>query len=327
MNREALLASFRNGFLKFRKTPWFRITYLVLLGVIVAELILFTASALACLFFLLIPLLVFVVPYWLGERGIRRFAANGALVFLIAILVAAAMATQSVLAQQESIPLRSDPAASADLSLTNGTVAPYRGGPGQTFTFRVNLTTAANRTPDAFDVFLNLTTVDGVAFVSSSYNMTYSPGPISSSNTRNGTWYERTMTLGGSIYLYGFSASDRNRNWTETRGLLGPITASGWAYYGLFLYILLAVQPLLPIEFLFYFGIVFLWWYTKRSRERMIRAGPTARGTAPPPERAEKRAEGETRAAKAAGFTCTNCGADVSEADKKCPSCGAEFED
>jgi hypothetical protein len=329
VNREALLAFLRNRLLKFRGTLWFRIVYLVLLGVIVAELYLFTASALACLIVLLIPVLVFVIPFWLGERKIRRFAGNGALVFTIAILVAAAMSTQAILAQAEPVPLRSFPdfRSAPGLNLTNGTVARYHGSPGETFTFRVNLTTAGNGTPDAFDVFLNLTAVDGLAIASNSYPMAFSPGPISSSNTKNGTWYERNMTLGGSIYIYSFSVTDRVGNWTETVPDAGPVTASGWTFYTFFLY-LVVVQGGLPIEFLFYLGIIFLWWYMTRARERArVGSVPARAGTPTEPEPAKKETAEKTKGAKAAAFTCTNCGADVSELDEKCPSCGAAFEE
>src|SRR5205823_3602961 len=182
------------------------------------------------------------------------FAGNGALVFMIAILVAAAMPTQAILAQSNAVPLRSFPdfRSAAGLNLTNGTVQPYRGVPGQTFTFRVNLTTAGNGTPDAFNVTLNLTAVDGFAFTPTSYRMAYGPGPISSPHTRNGTW----------------------------------------------------------------------------ARERVMRAGrPAAKPETPPTKPERKEATERTKAGKAAAFTCTNCGADVSESDQKCPSCGAAFED
>src|SRR5205823_2701281 len=226
------------------------------------------------------------------------FAGNGALVFTIAILVAAAMPTQAILAQSNAVPLRSFPdfRSAAGLNLTNGTVQPYRGVPGQTFTFRVNLTTAGNGTPDAFNVTLNLTAVDGFAFTPTSYRMAYSPGPISAPNTRNGTWYERNVTLGGSIYIYGFSVNDRGRNWTETVSDAGPIIASGWSFYAFFLYCLVAVQGGFPAELVLYLGISCLWWYMTRARERVMRAGrPAAKPETPPtkPERSEERRVGK----------------------------------
>jgi len=52
----------------FRATPWFRVLYVPVLGGLVAELYLLTASALACLILFLMPLTVFLVPYYFRAR-------------------------------------------------------------------------------------------------------------------------------------------------------------------------------------------------------------------------------------------------------------------
>src|SRR2546421_1059976 len=85
VTREEILVSFRTWFQKFRPTVWFRITYLVLLGIIVAQLYILTLSPLACVVVLLMPVTTFVVPYWLGERKLRRFPGKLPVVFLISI--------------------------------------------------------------------------------------------------------------------------------------------------------------------------------------------------------------------------------------------------
>lgn len=326
MNRQQLLDLLRKGFQAFRTTIWFRVFYLVLLGVIVAQLYLFTQSALACLVFLLIPITVFIVPYWLGERKARNFAGNGLLVFLIAILVASALSTQAVFAQPDPFPLRSFPGfqSAPGLNLTNGTVRPYHGSPGESFTFRVNLTTTRDGTPDAYDVFVNLTVVDGFTISEMSHRMIFSPGPNSSSNPRNGTWYEGNVSLGGSVYIYSFSVTDRDRNWTSTVNELGPITASGWTFFGFHLYLTLLIGAL-PLEFLLYLMIVFVWWYMGRTRAARARMAQRPPETPKPPP--TETSEPGAKAAKATAFTCTNCGSDVSQADAKCPKCGAVFED
>jgi len=81
-------------FLRFRKTVWFRVTYLVLLGLIVPNLLPFSAGGLGCLVIILVPLAVFLVPYYLGERSVRRFALNALPVILIAILIGGALSTR-----------------------------------------------------------------------------------------------------------------------------------------------------------------------------------------------------------------------------------------
>src|SRR5438132_12500471 len=162
VTREEVLVSLRTWFQKFRATVWFRITYLVLLGVIVAELYILTLSPLACMVILLMPVSTFVVPYWLGERKLRRLAENLVVVFLIAIVLAAAMSTGALLAQKDPVPVQSfTDLSTSPMALTNGTVSPYRAPPGTSFSLQVKLTTAARNKPSNYSVFLKLTVVLG----------------------------------------------------------------------------------------------------------------------------------------------------------------------
>ena len=331
MSDEPLSAQVWKLLLRFRKTVWFRVTYLILLGLIVPNLLPFTAGGLGCLVILVVPLAVFLVPYYLGERSMKHFAANALPVILIAVLVGGAQSTNLLLSQPNAVPLSSIPGpfASPTMALANGTVAPYHADPPQAFTFRVKLTTTGNGTPTNFAVYMNLTTISGLAsYATSDYAMTYSPGAGSSNNTALGTFYEfTTLNLANSIYGYGFSVSDGRGNWTFTNLDFGPLTAPVANYYGLFVYFT-AFSMILP--FTFYFVILFMWWYTVRARATRTRALGTELEI--PKEKPKSKVESaeptkSEKAAKAAAFTCTNCGADVSESDTKCPKCGAVFEE
>lgn len=313
---------------------WFRVTYLVVLGLLVAQLSLLTASPLSCLFVLLIPVTTFIVPYWLGERKIRRFLVNALPVFVIAIFVAAAMSTQALVSQDQPSALHNEPAfrSAQGLNLSEGIVTPYRAPPPGPFTFRVKLTTTASSLPGNFSVFLNLTVIRGVSVVERpSFNMTVHP-TNATSNTRTGVWYELQQNLSDAIYGFAFSVTDRRNNWTEAGPDFGPLTASGWSYYGFFLYFT-GLSLVFVLAFVFYYTFVFLWWFSARSREMRAKYGlPGGRGAAARGTEGGKdlKTEGSIStptAGKAAAFTCTNCGADVSEDDAKCPKCGAAFED
>jgi len=334
VTREELLASLRTWFQKFRPTVWFRITYLVLLGIIVAELYILTLSPLACLVILLMPVSTFVVPYWLGERKLRRFAENLVVVFLIAIVLAAAMQTQALVAQQEALPLQSFTDLSrSPMALSNGTVSPYRAPPQTSFTFRVKLTTAANDTPSNYSVFMNLTVVLGINdFDRRPFRMTYLGANASSNNTKTGSWFVVNQTLGDQIYGYAFSVTDRRSNWTYAGPDLGPVTSSGWTFYGFFLSID-ALSQVTILAVITYFAILFLWWYTARQREARTKALARSAEKSKETSTEDSKASAKPpltfggKAAKATAFTCTNCGADVEETDAKCPKCGAVFED
>lgn len=334
----SLLAYIRKLYRKFHGTRWFRVTYLILLGLIVAQLYLLTASAAACIVILLMPVSVFVVPYWLGERKMRNFAVNAAPVFVILILVAAAMSAQSLLSQNEAVPLRNIPGlfSNPNMALANGTVTPYHADPSTTFTFKVKLTTTKAAAPTDFKVYLNLTVVRGInEFERPSFQLMPVSGSGSSNNTKNGTWFQlQKSDLTGSVYGYAFSVWDKDKNWTLTAPDFGPLTASGWTFYGFFLYAT-ALSGVTVLAVAFYFVILFMWWYTARARQARAR---TLGSTVDLPKdakdvkevrdvKAKPALEPSGKAAKVAAFTCTNCGADVTEADEKCPKCGAVFED
>jgi hypothetical protein len=323
-----------NLFRAFNKTRWFRVTYIILLGLVVALMYFLASSALTCLVVILMPLIVFLFPYFFGERKVRRFAVNALPVFLIAILVATAISTQILLSENQAIPRQSFPgvASSETMALSNGTVAPYHADPSANFTFRVKLTTTVNATPDNYTVWLNLTIISGISFVNQPpVQMIPCPGNATK-NPRTGTCYETQLKLTDAIYVYGFSVSDNRTNptnWTVSNVDFGPLTAPWGAFYGLILYFT-GTSMLLPL--VFYYLILFLWWYTARSRElRTRQLGKTLEIPKEKPESKDEppgkpKPEPAEKAAKAAAYTCTNCGADVGEDEEKCPKCGAVFE-
>ncbi len=319
------LEGFRKKIRGFRTTPWFSILILVALGFLVAELfpITFGNAATACLGLLLIPLVVLVIPYWLGERRVKRFALNALPVFLIAVVLIGLFQTQTFLALPPPVlDSGAEPGPDRPFVLSNGTVDPYRGTPSDVYTFHVQLRTAAgwnNSTP--VRVYLNLTIINGLDRTEESYLM----HPDTTLPSTNGTWYVVQRQLGASVYGFGFWANDTRENVTATVNVLGPITAPAEAYYGFFVY-LTALYLLIPVSL--YFVFLFMYWYTARMRRMRSRylelgeakTGGKAKEKVPEPPPREK-------TARAAAYTCTNCGADVSEDEEKCPKCGAVFED
>ena len=329
MSPEKIPVRVWNLFLRFRKTLWFRVVYLVLLGVIVSFLLVFTAGGLGCLVILAAPLLVFLVPYYFGERSLKRFALNALPVILIAILVGGALQTSALYSQRIPIESAPGPFMSPTMALSNGTVIPLQSDSPRAFTFRVKLTSTVNATPDMFAVSLNLTTVTGLNdYPMSAYPMVKNITASGSfNNTRLGTWFETSVNLSTSIYAYGFSVWDRDANWTFTNIDIGPLTAPTPSYYGLFVYFTI-FSIILP--FLFYYIIVFMWWYTVRqraTRARLLGTAPKIPKEKPKPKVETAEPTKSEKASKAAAFTCTNCGADVDENDVKCPKCGAVFEE
>src|SRR3989442_4683256 len=149
------------------------------------------------------------------------------------------------------------------MALTNGTVAPYHADGAQEFTFRVKLKTTVDRMPVNFSVFMNLTTISGLAaYATSDYRMNFSAGSGSFTNTTLGTWYETRVNLTRQIYGYGFSVLDRDKNWTMTNLDISPLTAPGGNFYRLFV----SFSPFsMILPFTLYYVILFNCWYPRRT--------------------------------------------------------------
>lgn len=347
---ELTLVALGKQVLRFRNSRYFRPFYLAILGIIVTGLFQFTGASqpLFCLGTLLIPTTALVIPYWAGERKLKDFAVNALPIFAIAVLLVSAFQTQAVLDQRPAeLSTGLDPAtanvALPHLTMWNGTVEPFRGSPGQTYTFRVRLkevnATGAVIAPQNVTTFsANIT----------SYNPFPAPKDIivpmhvdaNASGASNGTWYIGTTTLSDSVYSFFFWANDTRGNYTYAAApVLEPMTAGAGSFY-LFWLVNVGLYMVFPLSF--YFIIVFMYWYTIRMRKMRERMMDRARGEkldldkGGPKEGAAEGGGGTEAAAptdtawktkKAAAFTCTNCGADVSEDDVKCPKCGAVFED
>ncbi len=333
-------------FLRFRQSKYFRPFYLVILGLVVTGLFAFTGGSqvLACLGILLIPTAVLVIPYWLGERSLKNFSVNALPVFVIALVFIAALQTNAMLNQgPPTLTSGFDPASAntglSHLSLWNGTVDPYRGGADQVYTFHVRLKTVnqsggviappANLTITAnlsqYDVFLGSTPIEVPLHADTSIG-----------NASNGTWYVGSRQLPGAVWGFYFWANDTTGNSTYTGFVLEPLNSPPEAYYA-FWTVYTLLDLIFPVSF--YFIIVFMYWYTirmRKMREKMaerareerldLDKGKPKEGAAEGKGAAPAEEAGGAKTKKAAAFTCTNCGADVTEDDAKCPKCGAVFE-
>ena len=286
------------GLLAFRRSFYFRIFYLAVLSLMVAALTLY-GIYLGCLSILFSAVLMFALPYWLKERRIKHLALNGAVIFVAAALVFAALFAQS-LSGNDPIPVRATGA--GNVTLANATVTPGRGPPGAPYTFIANLTVPGAANPSNYAVWVNLTTVDGTA---TPFNMT---AVSNDSNLADGKAYAYTVPVGDHIYIFWFFVTVKNGTSTttfESPWQVGPITAGYGTFYSFSLYYGVFAL-ILPISL--YFIVLMLFWWTTRARTERRRLGMA------------------TEAETDTGFMCTNCGADVPAAAEKCPKCGAVFE-
>lgn len=291
---------FRALWSTFRKTVYFRISYLVLVSLMAALL---APTALGCLSLLLVPVLMFLVPYSFGERSMRNHAVNGVFIILLTTVLYAAIATPDLVSRSQA----PQSATSGLTSIQDGIVTPFRGPENTNFNFTVRVT-SSDTAAGTFSVQLQVIHVQPFGAVQRLYRMV----PGDDSVLSNGENFSYETTLPADFHLFNFRVL-KPVNLTEeivaqTFGSAGPFNAP----FGSYLYLVWArfVVVMLVTGLGFYLLLLVYWW-TRKARE--VRGPAIA-------EAKRKRAEGGGE------FTCTNCGADVAESDAKCPKCGAEFE-
>ena len=295
---------FLKAIVAFRKGPWFRVLYVLVLSLIVYALIVIYPN---CLTLILAPVVMFIVPYYMKERRLRHYALNGVVVLLVAGLLFA-----YVFASSLSVDPVPQSTSQSGILLVNGTVDPVRGPANGQFTFAVTLKVPAGGDPNQYEVWVNRTRVHATEFISVS-SVRLNPADAGDLNLTDGKLYRYAFPVDDDIFFFWFAAvktAGAGDTWVRTDGVVGPIVTGFPTFFGFaFVYGMLGLM--LPVISL-YFLILMLYWYTQRARVQR-----QALGGAPPPK----------AAATDTGFMCTNCGADVPEDAAKCPKCGAVFEE
>jgi hypothetical protein len=124
----------------------------------------------------------------------------------------------------------------------------------------------------------------------------------------DGETYYANVALAPTLHLFNFQVLNASGTVVaQTFGSWGPFNAPYDAILGT---VWLRAYPAMVILGAGFYLILLLYWWTRKARDM--------RGARRPLEK--KRAEGGGE------FTCTNCGADVTEEATKCANCGAVFE-
>jgi len=282
---------------RFRNTVYFRIVYLF---IIVALIVLLFPTGLACIAYLLSPILMVLIPHSFGERRLKSHAVNGVFVFLMVPVVYAMIATPGLV----SAPQVDQGAAASGTTIVGGNVDPFTAPADTLFQFRVNVNSShANRSN--FQVVIQIVDFPGIDTSPPRFVTMEAQGDRELNNSED---FLANVTLRPMLHAFNFRVTNNATGAiiVETVGVVGPFNAPYETYLGT-VWVRFNI-PMLIV--LMGFGLILmLYWWTRRARE--------LRGGRAPPRR--KRAEGGGE------FTCTNCGADVSEQDVKCPNCGAEF--
>lgn len=305
--------AFQDSFEKFKESKWVFPVYTLI--------IIFVAIGLAylntCLATILIPVTMFAIPYYMGERRIRFFALLGVIVIIANSSILGLLNADFISNYQTPEQKSAD-----KLTITRGTISPTVGDANTLFEFSVTIT-ANNTVPASVSVWANVSDVQEYNPLGTEpYVLAMVESDIGDTNLADGKDYQVSYQFPKAVYFYHFSANV-NGTWYTTLfyddlsgthyKALGPINADFPVIF--LIYFQAAFLFMLFTSILFAIFVMMYWWL---GRSRIERAKWE--------DRMREAGELESSDEKVPEFECTNCGRPVHEDAMRCPHCGAVFE-
>lgn len=312
-------------------------------GVAIAFLIsgLFTALMLIAapffiLTYLLVPVIGFALPYYMGNRRIRNILLAG-LVFLLVVALMTDVSYSNVIYSSHDVVPGTVPPGS-NITFQGGGVTPSMGNGHTVFTFEATvLSNAGNHTlSPAHVVILKLSDLGTVV------NSTMMVESTSSSSTGKTvtTFVYNTTLASGLVFVYYF-ALNSSGTWIKTSVSTASTATPSSTFVSLMSSGIIISDSVGTFIFvgIFYFGIVFVFLLIRqnnRRKDRLLAMRPNSmkeandrsgKNTSPPKTqyRGMPRRQ-EPRTVKKEKWTCSSCGAEVSEDAEVCSSCGEKFD-
>ncbi len=259
----------------------------ILLITIGIDLLLLTMAT--CYTIVLISILTFAIPYYLGIRDVKKFFIVGLIAFLV-ITVSWA----PIFLSQTQPPVNS-PSGDAG-NIMGATVSPYRGDAGTEYNFTATVYSPSGPP----EVYLNYQRIGG-------NNLTTVPMQVVNGSSATYSCYYATH-LDEGVYYFDMNMSGAGGN-VSTPPRPGPINADFGAAYMAFLPVVLYETAVMLFLFII---LLMIFWWSQKAREEKLKKYPEPELDASEDEEI---------------FYCSSCGAPVKESDRFCPKCGEVLED
>lgn len=306
----------QESFEKLKESRWLVPTYFVL--VLLASIALMFLGQ--CLATILIPVVMFAIPYYLGERRLRFLFLLGVIIIFANPAVLALIYTEDA----RSYEIKTQTSPDENETISSGTIAPGSGSADTLFNYTVTITTdEANLSK--VHVYVNIS--DTLDYDPQSEVLIREMNETDSGVTSavNGKEYYAEIQLPEGIHFFHY-AVNINGTWVNTLSYdslsnndinaIGPINAP---YDVIFSIYFLSLLSWMFFTSLLFFIFVMMYWWLGRSRIERTKWEDRLREA------------GELEAAEAevleSDLECTNCGRPVHEDAVRCPHCGAIFEE
>ncbi|MFQ6106480.1 MAG: zinc ribbon domain-containing protein [Thermoplasmata archaeon] len=303
---------FQESFEKFKKSKLVVPTYIVLVILICMGLVYLNT----CLATILIPVAMFAIPFYMGEKRFRYFILLGIIVVLVNSVALGLLNADYIRGYQTPEQMSAD-----EHTITQGTITPTVGGADTQFNFTVWITSNVTDV-NLVQVWVNISELQEYKPHSDEYHPMNASDSLDT-NLSDGKEYHVTIQLPKGVHFFHFAA-DIDGTWYTTLfydelssaylKALGPINADFPTVF--WMYFQAALMYMFFTSILFMIFVMAYWWIGKSRIER-----------AKWDDRLRQAGELEPVEAEIPEFECTNCGRPVHEDALRCPHCGAIFEE
>jgi ribosomal protein L40E/energy-coupling factor transporter transmembrane protein EcfT len=269
-----------------------------------------------CFSLILIAIVAYAIPFYLGLKNRKKLALFGVVLFIILGLAFTASSFYTFKGFEGST------VGSDNNILINGKVAPYQGDASTTYAFSV-LFVGDNGTGQVWTNISNVWPGDVDSINETMVKFGPEPG---------GYVFVLNKTLPKGIYQYHFVALSGSDYVRTSTWAIGPLAVSDEVLFEQLLYTRMVVVWL-EIGTLFYMILALTWWMdsskkrTEELRKRMEEDKKTKDASKQKIGKESAVGKPGTKKKTVEKFVCSECGEEVPADAKKCPRCGEPFEE
>jgi ribosomal protein L40E len=285
--------------------------------------------------YLLVPVVAFALPYYMGNRRIRNILLLG-LLFLLVVALMTDVSYSNVIYSTHSVA-GSAGTPSAAPSFQGGNVTPYLGGSGTVFKFSAYLLSPANNS-SSYQIHLVVLKLSSLGVYLNSSMVPISRTPSAGGKVLTAYVYNTTLSP-NYVFIYYFE-ENYSGTWIKTSVSTVSTASASATYLALMSSGIIISDSVGTFIFvgIFYYGLVFVFLLIRQNNRRKNtllamkgKSRPAGGGTAVKGVTSgQRRGSGvqgtAEKTVKKEKWVCSSCGAEISPDAEVCGNCGEKFD-
>ena len=285
--------------------------------------------------YLLVPVVAFALPYYMGNRRIRNILLLG-LLFLLVVALMTDISYSNVIYSTHGV-VESGTISSTAPSFQGGNVTPYLGGSNTLFRFNAHVLSAVNNS-SSNQIRLVVLKLSGLGVYLNSSMVPVSNTPSVGGKVLTAYVYNTTLSP-DYVYIYYFE-ENYSGSWIKTSVSTVSTASPAATYLALMSSGIIISDSVGTFIFvgIFYFGLVFVFLLIRQNNRRKdailamkSKSQPADRSVAAKAGVAGRHSGAKAykspeKTVKKEKWVCSSCGAEIPPDAEVCSNCGEKFD-